>query len=148
MKKTSLIVCLLLIASIFCGCEALSLSENIEPYFAGTQYKEGEQYYKDYYYPLSEFKDAPSNIFLPTGYGGEYIDRPLILRGTIKSTERINGFKYYILETSQGTIYISNNLFTLDKLEDEKKVEMYFVYSGYNNDLGYITGAYVDYKND
>lgn len=147
MKKAAFLLALLMISVLLCGCEALSLSENIQPYFAGPGFHESETYYKDYYYPSNDFEDAPSKIFKPTSYGGEFIDKNLIVAGTVESTERINGMKYYIVTTDNGTIYISNQLFTLDKIADGTAVEMYFVYTGYDKDLGFITGAYVQYLN-
>ena len=145
MKKTALYILLIASVLMLCGCEALSLSENAQPYFTSAEYPRSEQYYKDYYYPTSNFENAPQSIFEPLNYGAEYLDKPLMLDGVIKETLRVDGVKYFLFSTSYGDIYISNTLFTLDKLKENEKLRIYFVYSGYNKSLEAITGAYVSY---
>ncbi len=54
--------------------------------------------------------------------------------------------KYFVLNTDYGTMYISNALFTLPKIDDGTKVLMYFVYVGKNDKVGGLTGSYVDYR--
>ncbi len=147
MKKIIALSTVLLVCVILSGCEALSLAENAQPYFAGAEFENNENYYKDYYYPMVDFEAAPSTLFQPTSYGSEYLDKPLYLSGTVEDTVREDGIKYYLFRTEYGTMYISNQLFTLDKIEDGTSVRMYFVYSGYNETLESITGAYVNYSN-
>jgi len=143
MKKSTLVVLLLLAALLFSGCEALSLAENAQPLFAGPDYSGDEEYYKDYYYPKMDFDPATEALFRPFAYGKEYIDDPLYISGTVKETKLIEGIKYYILSTEYGEMYINNKLFTLEKVPDGSAVTMYFVYSGYNEDFECVTGAYV-----
>ena len=146
MKKIITLFAVLLAGVALSGCEALSLAENVQPYFAGEEFENSENYYKDYYYPMLDFEEAPDAIFQPTSYGVDYLDEPLYLSGTVEETVREDGVKYYCFSTQYGTIYISNRLFTLDKIKDGTSVRMYFVYSGYNEALGSITGAYVNYS--
>ncbi|MBQ3880768.1 MAG: hypothetical protein II727_10710 [Oscillospiraceae bacterium] len=147
MKKCLALVLALCLLFSLCGCEALSLAENVQPYFTGAEFKESEQYYKNYYYPMPDFKEATKDIFRPnTGYGADQVNTPLYIVGTVEKTTLLDGVRYYILNTEYGTIYISNGLFTLAKIEDGTKVQMYFVYLGNNKTIGTLTGAYVDYR--
>ena len=109
--------------------------------------KHNKQYYKNYYYPPSDFSDCPKDLFRPnTGYGADYVNKPLTLVGVIEETILKDGVKYYVFTSEYGTLYISNGLFTLAKLDDGTKVLMYFVYLGKNDKVGGLTGAYVDYR--
>lgn len=146
MKKFVALLAVLFAGVALSGCEALSLAENVKPYFAGAEFENSENYYKDYYYPLLDFEEAPEAIFQPMSYGTEYLDKALYLTGTVEDTVREDGIKYYLFSTQYGTIYISNRLFTLEKIKEGTVVRMYFVYSGYHDALSAITGAYVNYS--
>ena len=147
MKRLCALALILSLCLLLCGCEALSLAENVQPYFTGAEFKESEQYYKNYYYPIPEFSEAKKDIFRPnTGYGSEEVNNPLYLTGVVDETILLNGVRYYVFTTEYGTMYISNGLFTLAKIEDGTKVQMYFVYLGDNKEVGGLTGAYVDYR--
>ena len=145
MKKTIVFVSLALCLAMLFGCEALSLSENVQPYFTGPEYQNTEEYYKQQYYPASDFEEAPDTLFKPMGYGAEYIDKPLIIKGVIGESMRVDGVKFYEFETDYGTMYISNRLFTLEKFKSGETYRIYFVYTGYNKTLEAVTGAYVSY---
>lgn len=147
MKRLIALALVLCLCFLLCGCEALSLAENQQPHFAGAEFKESEQYYRNYYYPVSDFSECPKDVFRPnTGYGSEYVNKPLTIIGVIEETILQDGVKYFVLNTDYGTMYISNALFTLPKIDDGTKVLMYFVYVGKNDKVGALTGSYVDYR--
>ncbi len=147
MKRFAALALVLCLCFLLCGCEELSLAENVQPHFAGVEFKETEQYYKNYYYPVSDFTACTKDVFRPnTGYGSEFVNKPLTLVGTVDETILKDGVKYYVFTSEYGTMYISNGLFTLAKIDDGTKVLMYFVYLGKNDKVGGLTGAYVDYR--
>lgn len=93
--------------------------------------------------PDNLFSPVPSEIFSTSAEENGLGDMAFYAYGEIISRSDIRGYDTIRVSTESGELYISAVLVEFPEISEGENLTVYFVYTGWSNDLGGACGAYV-----